>query len=170
MVETRTVAIVGLVIVLLSMGMDWVMGPIESTFLSLPSVMTSSPSDDSTFEGWATNILVPYLSSPGQLLAIALSIGGFLAGVVAVIRWKYMWVAGSLGLVGGSLWTIGIYSIPSKVAAQLCSWPGYAGLQVSCGSPALQTGPGPYAMILGGGIMLTGYLLSRKGILEVPAD
>ena len=160
----------GLVVIFLSMGMDWVMGPLESTFLSLQSVMGSSPSDNSTLEGWATNILVPYLSSPGQLLAIALSIGSFVAGVAAVIRWKYMWVAGSLGLVGGSLWTIGIYSIPSKVAAQLCNWPGYAGLQVSCGSPVLQTGPGPYAMILGGAVMLTGYLLSRKGILNVPVE
>jgi hypothetical protein len=179
-VGTRAVAILGLVIAYLSTGMEWVMGQVvmgnganpalQSSFLDYQGVILPFAYTDTTWDGWIHIVLGPYLAGPLMILAYLLSTACLVACVVAVFRWRYMLVAGTLGLAGGSLWTIGIYTIPSSVADQLCSWSGYAGRLVSCASPVEWPGPGPYFMILAGAILLAGYVLSRRDILEVPVD
>jgi hypothetical protein len=178
--QARTVAIVGLAAAYLSIGMEWVMGQVvmgngvnpalQSTFLDYPGVIQPYAYTDTTWDGWIHIVLGPYLAAPVMILAYLLSSGCLVACIVAVFRWRYMWVAGSLGLAGASLWTVGIYAIPSSVANQLCSWHGYTGQPVSCANPVEWLGPGPYFMTLAGAILLIGYLLSRKGVLEVPVE
>lgn len=174
------VAIVGLATAYLSIGMDWVMGQvnmtittnqaIQSTFLDFGDLFFASSYADTTWDGWVHAVVGPYLSAPVMILAYLLSAGCLVACVAAVFRWRYIGMAGALGLAGGSLFVLGINTIPSSVADKLCTWTGYAGRSPSCLSPVEWPGPGPYFMILAGAIMLGGYLLSRRGILEVDAD
>jgi hypothetical protein len=179
-VQARTVGIVGLAAAYLSIGMKWVMGQVlmanganpalQSTFLDFQGVIFPYAYTDTTWDGWVHMVIGPYLSAPMMILAYLLAVGCLVACIVALVRWRYMLVGGSLGLAGGSLFIIGIYAIPSSVADQLCSWQGYAGQKVTCTNPVEWPGPGPYFMILAGAILLGAYLLSRRGILELPID
>lgn len=180
MVQARTVAILSLVAAYLSIGMDWVMGgvnmtittnqAIQSTFLDYGDLFFHYSYTDTTWDGWVHTVVGPHLSAPILILAYILSAACLVACIAAIFRWRYMWMAGALGISGGSLFVLGINAIPSSVADQLCTWVGYAGRSPSCSSPVEWTGPGPYFMILAGSTMMGAYLLSRRGILEVDAD
>jgi hypothetical protein len=160
--------------------MFWVMGgvnmtittnqAIQSTFLDYGDLLYPYSSSATTWDGWVHLVVGPYLSSPVMIFAYLLSAACLVACVVAVVRWRYLWVAGTLGLAGGSLFVAGIDAIPASVADKLCTWAGYAGRSPSCSSPVEWPGPGPYFMVLAGAILMGTYALSRRGTLEVDAD
>ena len=179
MVSARNVTCVAIIPAFLSIGMQWLEGQLTrgqdiqpvflSSFIDFPSVVQPFPYTDVTLDGWAHIVLQPYLASILVIVAYLSCSACLLTCLVALFRWRYMGLAGLLGLGGGLLWIFEIDTIPSSVTTQLCSWRGYVGQQVSCAGPAVTVGPGPYFMVLAGAILLAGVVLARRGILDLPA-
>jgi hypothetical protein len=178
MASARNVTIAAMVPAFIPIIIPWLGGQLtrgqdiqpvfESSFIDFPGIVQPFPYTDVTFDGWAHVVLQPYLASIPMIVAYLSCSACLVTCLVALFRWRYMGLAGLLGLGGGLLWIFEIDAIPSSVTTQLCNWRGYVGQQVSCTGPAVTVGPGPYFMILAGAILIAGFVLARRGTLELP--
>jgi hypothetical protein len=112
--------------------------------------------------------MAPLLVAPGALsFAFVASPIGLVLAVVSLFRWKLMVVAGTLSLLSGILWIVGIFIVQAQVVHGLDTWFGYGGRTTSS---EVWAQAGPYIAVVGGVILLAGYALSRMEILESPID
>ncbi len=171
MVEVRLPAMISFVISLSSIFVLWIVGEgLDTSLVNVWSAYATPQFASATYAGRVHSLLMPYIASPLQFVAIALATGGLAVSLLVLLRWEFMWLAGIMLTVGSALWIFDIYTIPDVVAKQLCSLSGSSAGQITCSTPVLQTGVGPILMLLGGIIMLAGYVLGRKGRIAQPLD
>lgn len=171
MVRVRTMILLGVAAIYLSLGMQWFYATVgtelvySSLYLNSSGICSLTPSNSSA-EGWAAIILQPhmcndYFFAPLWLFAIA-----FFVSIVSIINWKYSLIAGVVALIGSLLWIIEVNILRNEVLLQLSAWPGFQGEPFMPSSIGM--GPGPYSGLLGGCILLLAYILALAGKLEVP--
>ena len=166
----------GIAILYLSTGMSWlsVSGggtSSQSSPLDLSSVAQThwglsggTPTNDS-LSGMVYQIFLSAFATSGFLL-----MGGLLFPVVMVLsiislfRWKLMALAGLLGVLSVSSWTVGLWLVGPSAVAQLNEWYG------STTSWSFGPGFGTFVTLIGGLVLVLGYALSRMDKLEWPID
>ncbi|HVP22690.1 MAG TPA: hypothetical protein VMS77_02110 [Conexivisphaerales archaeon] len=173
MAGTRAVTIVGVALLVGALGMDWIQGQDSYGMMNWQEVWMQGGETFSnvTYDGFARNIYIPYLNSTWQLtLGAVLFPAGFLVALFSVVKWKCLWLAGLINIAGALSWVWGVLSVP-PLASLLCSWYGYTGMNRPC-TPGyiFSLGPGPFAALAGGAVLLAAYLLTRKGMLDYPLD
>jgi hypothetical protein len=126
------------------------------------------PPSNTFIDGEFWQLMIPLLVAPGALSfgMVAFPIG-FVLAAASLFRWKLMVVAGALSLLSGVVWILGIFLVQPEVVHGLDTWYGYAGGSVTS---SVWAPIGPYMAVVGGTILLLGYALSRREILEYPLD
>lgn len=179
MVSTRVVIGVSAFILFLAFGSEWLAfdsGGNHSgyTTLEIGSAVGSvygacdCPPSNSSIEGQFWLVMIPFIVSPGafSLAAVVFPVG-FVMAVISLFRWKLMAIAGLLAFVGGLAWIWGVILDQARIVHGLNTWWGYGGRTVSS---TVWAPIGPYLAIVGGAILMLGYLLSRREVLEYPID
>jgi len=177
MVSTRIVIGIGAFIIFLSLGEGWITFSQTLGGYNPYSIGTEigsfygpchCPTDNSSAEGEFWLLFVPLAASPGPLSASLLLFPISIAvAVVSFFRWKIMAVAGGLALLSGVLWLVGVSLVHGSVEQGLANWAGHGATSAEFGVWALM---GPYQAVVGGAILLLGYLLSRMDKLDWPVD
>ncbi|HEV2225924.1 MAG TPA: hypothetical protein VGR56_03865 [Nitrososphaerales archaeon] len=179
MVSTRVVIAASTFLLFLAFGSEWLAFKSDNaqfgyTTFAIANTLGSTygpcacPPSNSSIDGWFWYLIAPILVAPGALLLAMIAFPiGFILSAVSLFKWKLMVVAGAISLPSGILWIIGLNLVQSQVNQGLNSWHGYLGRSVSS---AVWAQSGPYIAVVGGVILLAGYVLSRMEILEMPID
>jgi len=179
MVSTRVVIAASTFLLFLAFGSGWLAFESDNaqfgyTSFAIATTLGSTygpcacPPSNTSIDGWFWHVIAPLLVAPGELsFAMIAFPTGFVLAAVSLFKWKLMVVAGALSLLSGIFWIVGLNIVQSQVVSSLNSWHGYLGRSVSS---AVWAQTGPYFSIVGGVILLAGYVLSRMDILEWPID
>ena len=180
MVSTRVVIALGVAALYFSIGAGWLGVTTTQSSYSYnamtitghvsPYLTTGLFPSNSTEEGQIWDVLIPLFVSSVPLLSAGTSfLVAAVLSVVSFFRWKLMVVAGVLAILSGGLWIWGIgmigESASSKITA-LCQF------QCNAARASAEIYPqlGAYMAILGGIILVLGFVLSRLERLEFPLD
>jgi hypothetical protein len=176
MISTRVAIIIGLVILYLSAGTNWVYFSAAGygvNYLDISGNLQTYAShgmvfDNTTIDGEIWVALLPQLASSAALVGsvIVFAVSAVL-GAVSLFRWKLMSLTGLFAIMSGVLWIWGIDIISPNVNSVLHAWLVYTGEPVSS---SMYPQIGLYLTALGGFVMLVGYVLSRMEKLDYPLD
>jgi hypothetical protein len=177
MVSTRIVVGLGIVLLFLAIGMDWLiitfLFSTSNQYLNVfdlayhvdPYIIYHTLPPNDTTDGQIWSILAPQLTVGWFLVAEWSFPIALVLSVLAMFRWKLALPSGAAAISSGMVWILGIDSIRLNLATGLSHLQSFVGQD---GRAVVNPSLGAYVTILGGVVLVVGYVLSVTGKLDTP--
>jgi hypothetical protein len=174
--STRIVAIIGIAILYVSAGANWMYFSSAGYGVNYLDVIGNAENyvyhgnvfDNSTIDGETWVAFLPQLTESGVLIgSILMFAASAVLGLVAIFRWRFMPLAGAFAILSGALWVWGIDLVSAKVNSVLNAFLVYTGQSADS---SLYPQVGPYIAAAGGVVLLVGFFLGRVEKLDHPLD
>jgi hypothetical protein len=176
-ISTKIVVGLGIVLLFLAIGMDWLIitfsfsasnqyvNVFDLAYHINPYIIYHNLPPNDTTDGQIWSILAPQLTVGWFLVAEWSFPIALVLSVLALFRWKLALPSGAAAIASGTVWIFGIDSIRLTLATGLSHLQSFVGQD---GRAVVNPSLGAYVTILGGVVLVVGYILSITGKLDTP--